>query len=68
MPGSDQGVTMARTGSSRMGNLKSLAKVVRALPNPPSDAVARKRKMVAEFCQLLGAEYSCPPGPRGSRV
>jgi DNA-binding CsgD family transcriptional regulator len=39
-----------------------MARVVRSLPNPPSDSVTRKRKMVAEFCQLLGAEYSRPPG------
>jgi len=51
-----------RRSSPRLGNLKALAKVVRSLPNPPTDAVARKRKMVAEFCQMLGAEYSCPPG------
>ena len=52
---------MSRT-SSRLGNFTALAKVVRSLPNPPTDAVARKRQMVAAFCQMLGAEYSCPPG------
>ena len=52
---------MARTSSSRLGNFGAMAKVVRSLPNPPSDAVSRKRKMVAEFCQMLGADYSCPP-------
>ena len=52
---------MSRTSSARLGNLGALAKVVRSLPNPPSDAVARKRKMVAEFCHLLGAEYSRSP-------
>jgi hypothetical protein len=62
MPQSHEGATMARRRSPRLGNLKALAKVVRSLPNPPTDAVARKRKMVAEFCQMLGAEYSCPPG------
>jgi len=52
---------MARTASSRLGNMSALAKVVRSLPNPPSEAVAYKRKMVAEFCQLLGSEFSQPP-------
>jgi len=52
---------MSRTSSARLGNLGALAKVVRSLPNPPSEAVARKRKMVADFCHLLGAEYSRSP-------
>jgi DNA-binding NarL/FixJ family response regulator len=51
---------MSRTSSARLGNVGALAKVVRSLPNPPSDAVARKRKMVADFCHLLGEEYSRP--------
>ncbi len=53
---------MARVLSSRMGNLKALARVVNSLPDPIPQDVQRKRKMVAEFCQILGAEYSCPPG------
>jgi DNA-binding NarL/FixJ family response regulator len=53
---------MARTASSRIGNMTALAKVVRSLPNPPSDAIAHKRRMVAEFCQMLGAEFSQPIG------
>ena len=53
---------MARVISSRMGSLMSLAKVVKSLPEAPSQDLQRKRKMVAEFCQMLGAEYSCPPG------
>jgi len=52
---------MARTASSRLGNVSAMARVVRALPLPPSESVTQKRKMVAEFCQLLGAEFSRPP-------
>ena len=52
---------MARTTSSRMGNLGALAKVVRSLPAAAPDAVEQKRRMVAEFCQMLGADYSRPP-------
>src|SRR5215469_1923686 len=37
-----------------------MARVVRSLPATPSDAVVQKRKMVAEFCHLLGAQYSRP--------
>lgn len=51
---------MSRTVSSRLGDVRALSRVVRSLPSPPSDAVAQKRKMVAEFCHLLGAEYSRP--------
>src|SRR4051812_25654327 len=53
---------MASRPSSRLGNFSALANVVRSLPNPPTDAIAHKRKLVAEFCQVLGAEYSCPTG------
>jgi DNA-binding CsgD family transcriptional regulator len=38
-----------------------MARVVRSLPEPASDAITQKRKMVAEFCHLLGAGYSRPP-------
>jgi len=52
---------MARTASSRLGNVSAMARVVRSLPVPAPEAVTQKRKMVAEFCQLLGAEFSRPP-------
>jgi DNA-binding CsgD family transcriptional regulator len=51
---------MTRVASSRLGNVKAMARVVRSLPEPASDAVTQKRKMVAEFCHLLGAQYSRP--------
>ncbi|HSZ59213.1 MAG TPA: LuxR C-terminal-related transcriptional regulator [Tepidisphaeraceae bacterium] len=51
---------MCRTASSRLGDVSAMSRVVRALPPPPSDAVAQKRRMVAEFCHLLGARYSRP--------
>ena len=51
---------MTRTASSRLGNVSALARVVRSLPEPASDAITEKRKMVAEFCHLLGAGYSRP--------
>jgi DNA-binding CsgD family transcriptional regulator len=37
-----------------------MTRVVRSLPVPASDAVVQKRKMVAEFCHLVGARYSRP--------
>ena len=52
---------MANPRSSRLGNVKALAKVVRSLPNPPSDALTQKRKMIADFFHLLGAQYSRSP-------
>jgi DNA-binding NarL/FixJ family response regulator len=51
---------MARATSSRLGNLSALARLVRSLPAAAADPVDRKRRMVAEFCQILGAEYSRP--------
>jgi DNA-binding CsgD family transcriptional regulator len=51
---------MTRTASSRLGNVSALSRVVKSLPSPASDALTHKRKMVAEFCHLLGAQYSRP--------
>lgn len=52
---------MAAPPSSRLGNVGAMARVVRALPIVPGDSVGHKRKMVAEFCRLVGARYSAPP-------
>ena len=51
---------MARPTSSRLGNLNALARLVRSLPAAATDPVERRRRMVAEFCQILGADYSQP--------
>jgi DNA-binding CsgD family transcriptional regulator len=52
---------MAVPHSSRLGNIGAMTRVVRALPGAPDDSVGHKRKLIAEFCRLVGAEYSAPP-------
>lgn len=52
---------MAVPHSPRLGNMGAMARVVRALPGAASDSVGHKRKLIAEFCRLLGAECSVPP-------
>lgn len=50
--------------SRRRGDVAALARVVKAFPSTSSASVQRKRVMVAEFCRLLGGEFSAPaPDP-----
>ena len=50
--------------SSRLGDTRAMARVVRALPPATPNAVAHKRQLVAEFCKVLGAQFSAPkPDP-----
>ena len=50
--------------SSRLGDVRAMARVVRALPPATPNAVAHKRQLVAEFCKVLGAQFSAPkPDP-----
>lgn len=44
-----------------MGDLRALARVVRALPGAAPDSVEYKRAMIAQFCRMLGARFSAPP-------
>ena len=47
----------------RLGDVKALARVVRALPSS-AHSVQHKRVMIAEFCRMIGHSYSAPkPDP-----
>jgi DNA-binding CsgD family transcriptional regulator len=52
---------MTRTASTRLGDVSAMARVVQAMPPTSDDPVQQKRKMVADFCRLVGADYSLPP-------
>jgi len=41
--------------------MSALARIVRELPDEPDRSVERKRRMIAEFCRLIGAQFSPPP-------
>lgn len=51
---------MGQPPPSRLGDVSAMARVVRALPSGASNGVQKKRQMVADFCRLLGAEFSAP--------
>ena len=51
---------MGLHASSRVGNVGSMARVMRRLPPAGKDALAHRRQMVAEFCRLLGSRFSAP--------
>jgi DNA-binding NarL/FixJ family response regulator len=52
---------MTSPPSSRLGDVSALARIVKALPSTAPHSIQHKRKMIAEFCRLLGAEFSKPP-------
>lgn len=52
---------MSKTRSSRLGNVTAVARVLRSLPAADSDSLRQKRRMLADFCRLVGAPYSRPP-------
>ena len=47
------------TNGSRVGDLAAIARVLVTI-QPTDDAVARKRKLVAEFCRLVGEQVGRP--------
>lgn len=50
--------------SSRLGDLRALARVVRAMPLDGADSVEYQRATLAQFCRMLGARFSAaPPDP-----
>jgi len=52
---------MKSAASSRVGNVVAMARILKRLPARPDKVVQQRRRMVAEFCRLLGAEHSAPP-------
>lgn len=40
----------------KLGSLPAMLRLTRSLAGPCSDSAAQKRRMVAEFCKLLGAQ------------
>lgn len=54
---------MSRSSSSRIGDVKALARVVRALPAGGGWGeveVEVKRAMIAQFCRMIGQRFSAP--------
>ena len=51
---------MAAEPTTRLGNVSAMARIVQAMPPSTEDPVQHKRKMIVEFCRLVGAEYSLP--------
>lgn len=55
---------MGSRDSGRLGDVSALARIVKALPSDAPDSLQHKRRMIAEFCKLLGAQFSKPkPDP-----
>jgi DNA-binding CsgD family transcriptional regulator len=55
---SDNGSGVNANGSARVGDLAAMARILVKL-RPTDDAVARKRKLVAQFCRLVGQQVGC---------
>ena len=51
---------MSGPASMRLGDVGAMARVVRRLPPADADPVQHRRKLVAEFCRLLGSQFSKP--------
>ena len=49
---------MGRQRHRRLGDIAAMARLMARAADPPSEAVARKRRMVADLCRLLGSQYS----------
>jgi len=50
--------------AGRLGDVSSLTRIVNAFPSNSPDSLQRKRQMIADFCKLLGAQFSKPkPDP-----
>ena len=52
---------MARLSTTRIGDVSAMARVVRAMPESGDDTLEQKRKLIADFCRLVGAKYSQSP-------
>lgn len=52
-----------KANADPFGQLKSLARVIDRAPRPGEDPIAFKRRLLAEFCRLLGGRIA-PPPPR----
>lgn len=44
--------------SSRVGDVRAMTRVVRTLPANDADPTTEQRKLVADFCRLVGARFS----------
>lgn len=52
---SNECIVAANHGTSRVGDIAAMARILVNLA-PADDAVQRKRKLVAEFCRLVGEQ------------
>ena len=57
---------MAGATGSRMGDVRAMVRLVRQAPIDGNNAVNRKRRLLADLCRLLGAQYERPLRPDGS--
>lgn len=48
---------MGRVRSGRVGNMASMARLMRSTAHPSADA-AQQRRLVADLCRVLGSPYS----------
>src|SRR5579884_905621 len=67
-PGSTQceGVAMAGTAQSRMGDVRAMVRLVRQAPVEGEDAIGHRRQLLADLCRLLGGHYDKLMRPDGS--
>ena len=57
---------MRETNGSKIGDLNAFLNVVGKLPVDGDGHAARKRRLVAELCKLLGAQFSDGVAPHAS--
>jgi DNA-binding CsgD family transcriptional regulator len=53
---------MARSRSSRLGDARAMVRVIGSAPAVP-DSIQKKRKLVADWCRLLGGDLKPLGGP-----
>ena len=51
---------MSSPASLRLGDVGAMARAVRRLPPADGDPVQHRRRLVAEFCRLLGSQFAKP--------
>ena len=51
---------MSGPPSSRLGDIGAMARAARRLPPADGDPVQHRRRLVAEFCRLLGSQFPKP--------
>jgi DNA-binding CsgD family transcriptional regulator len=54
-------------GAARMGDVAAVARVIGKLPVDGNDEAGRRRRLVAEFCKLIGADLGQGNGAAGAR-